>query len=204
MKRPPSRHKTPPRATGLELPITPHTPPKTQKDCDEYLHTINLKGIGFLLNDVVARPIDKSDSDYESFSSSSLICKFLVEEIKDFDGKTSTKNNRRSPEIIITRKGKQIITPRLDTHENKQAISRPGTVSLFEDNNEHSNNNINSYKHEKKTINPLISYKCDIKHRRKRFVAGKLRSNTVITQQKPQDVPFETGLDAEFLNLFAK
>jgi len=31
---------------------------------------------------------------------------------------------------------------------------------------------------------------------------GKLRSNTVISQQKVQDVPFETGLDAEFLNLF--
>lgn len=68
INRPPSRHKTPPRAVGLELPETPHTPPKTQKDCDEYLHTINLKGISSLLNDVGARtPVD---SDYESFSSS--------------------------------------------------------------------------------------------------------------------------------------
>jgi hypothetical protein len=72
VNRPPSRHKTPPKAVGLEIPVTPHTPPKTQKDYDEYLHTINLKGIGFLINDVATHPVDSYDSDYESFSSSKV------------------------------------------------------------------------------------------------------------------------------------
>jgi hypothetical protein len=69
--RPPSRHKTPPRAIDLELPVAPQTPPKTQKECDEYLHTINLKGISFLINNTDARERqENTESDYESFSSS--------------------------------------------------------------------------------------------------------------------------------------
>lgn len=33
--RPPSRHKTPPKAVGLDLPDRPHTPPETQKELED-------------------------------------------------------------------------------------------------------------------------------------------------------------------------
>lgn len=71
INRPPSRHKTPPKAIGLELPEEPHTPPKTQKELEEYKgysQTINLKGIGCLVNDGDKK--ENSESDYDSFSSS--------------------------------------------------------------------------------------------------------------------------------------
>ena len=73
VNRPPSRHKTPPKAIGLELPAAPHSPPKTQEDCDEYSHTVNLKGISFFISDAGIKEksiVDKHDSDYDSFSSS--------------------------------------------------------------------------------------------------------------------------------------
>ncbi len=42
-------------------------------------------------------------------------------------------------------------------------------------------------------------------YRGKRLLtSSKLRSNTVMCHTKPQNIPFDTGLDAEFLDLFAK
>jgi len=77
--RPPSRHKTPPKALGLDLPETPHTPPKTQKELEdykEYSHTINLKGINLLNKEISKEKApqinDSFDSD-DSFSSSIFI-----------------------------------------------------------------------------------------------------------------------------------
>lgn len=110
VNRPPSRHKTPPKAVGLELPEKPHTPPKTQKELEEYKsysQTINLKGIGYLVND----GDNKSESDYDSFSSSMCLrINLIVEEIKDID--EVDKKKYESPEIIISHNGKQISTPR--------------------------------------------------------------------------------------------
>eukprot|EP00826_Nyctotherus_ovalis_P049860 TRINITY_DN6054_c0_g1_i4.p1 TRINITY_DN6054_c0_g1~~TRINITY_DN6054_c0_g1_i4.p1 ORF type:complete len:232 (-),score=54.47 TRINITY_DN6054_c0_g1_i4:279-974(-) len=110
INRPPSRHKTPPKAVGLELPEKPHTPPKTQKELEEYKsysQTINLKGIGYLAND----GDKKSESDYDSFSSSMCLrINLIVEEIKDVD--EVSRKKYESPEIIISHNGKQISTPR--------------------------------------------------------------------------------------------
>ena len=72
VNRPPSRHRSPSKATGLELLMSPRTPPKTQKeieDSEEYSHTVNLRGINYLINNTKEGK-EKSDSDYESFSSS--------------------------------------------------------------------------------------------------------------------------------------
>ncbi len=81
--RPPSRHKTPPKALGLDLPETPHTPPKTQKELEEYKeysHTINLKGINLLNKEPSSsgfqgrKPFEAEfDSDSDSFSSSTRL-----------------------------------------------------------------------------------------------------------------------------------
>lgn len=82
IKRPPSRHKLPSKTFGLDSLVTPHTPPKTQKEIDEcadYSHTVNLKGIGNLIGNIskekavidsVKQEENNSGSDYESFSSS--------------------------------------------------------------------------------------------------------------------------------------
>ena len=130
--RPPSRHKTPPRAVGLELPVAPQTPPKTQKDCDEYLHTVNLKGINFLINDTGARERRENiDSDYESLSSSKDSYNKLVEDIQDYG------EDKTSPDIIISHNGKQIITPRIiaidsnmSGRNNQDGNNRPETVNI--------------------------------------------------------------------------
>lgn len=153
VNRPPSRHKTPPRAIGLELPVAPQTPPKTQKDCDEYLHTVNLKGISFLITDVGARERqNNSDSEYESFSSSKTRYKSIVEDIQDY-----SEEKHVSPEIIISHNKKQIVTPRivaLDSQGNKlsgrnnqEQNNRPGTVAIgITRDNDHTNENIGPYK----------------------------------------------------------
>lgn len=106
-------------------------------------------------------------------------------------------------------KEKQIATPRVDPHESKQNKElRPCTVATK---TREPFNDANLYKaagkekvREKEKANPLIGYGHEDECRRRRFVVGKVRANTVASQQKPQAVPFETGLDAEFLNLFAK
>lgn len=70
INRPPSRHRSPPKATGLEFPEEPHTPPKTQKELDEfkeYSYTINVKGINYLTKNPHKKKNSNSD---ESFSSS--------------------------------------------------------------------------------------------------------------------------------------
>ena len=125
INRPPSRHRTPPKATGLEIPAEPHTPPKTQKELEEfkgYSHTINVKGINYLTN----KPLKNNDSnsDYDSFSSSMSLNSYLVEEIKDIDDK-----KYESPEIIITHNGKQISTPKNAPLLATDAFSNKATVS---------------------------------------------------------------------------
>ena len=110
--RPPSRHKTPPKATGLDLPETPHTPPKTQKELEEfkdYSLTANLRGI-HLLNKESHK---EEGSDDDSLISSSSILPhqyYLVEEIQDCDFENPA--DYASPEIIVSHHGKQITTPR--------------------------------------------------------------------------------------------
>jgi len=153
MNRPPSRHKTPPKAVGLEIPATPHTPPKTQKDYDEYLHTINLKGIGFLIKDVGTYPVNQSNSDYESFSSSKLWPKTLVEDIQDFKDKGNARVTYTSPEIIKSHKEKKMVTPRIDQYENVE--SRPATASIT--NNTNADCKLIRELIDKQ-MNPLISY----------------------------------------------
>lgn len=53
---------------------------------------------------------------------------------------------------------------------------------------------------------PQNMYRADgeIGRGRRLMPNNKLRSNTVICRYKPASIPFDTGLDAEFLNLFAK
>ena len=66
---------------------------------------------------------------------------------------------------------------------------------------------VNPRKEMKRThnLNPSIQYVFSFKYRPRRLLtAGKLRSNTMLSHTKPQNIQFETGLDAEFLNLFAK
>jgi len=68
-------------------------------------------------------------------------------------------------------------------------------------------NNKEEIKTKERPANPTMPYfseKQSSNSGRRLVSGGKLRSNTVICHQKPQSVPFDTGLDAEFLNLFAK
>lgn len=53
-------------------------------------------------------------------------------------------------------------------------------------------------------FNPPIPYYIIMARGRRLLTAGKIRSNTIASHTKPQNVPFETGLDREFLDLFAK
>lgn len=56
--RPPSRHKTPPKAIGLEVPPSPRTPPETQDELEEVKglsKTVNLKGLSELRAEIASR-----------------------------------------------------------------------------------------------------------------------------------------------------
>eukprot|EP00826_Nyctotherus_ovalis_P058643 TRINITY_DN8079_c0_g1_i21.p2 TRINITY_DN8079_c0_g1~~TRINITY_DN8079_c0_g1_i21.p2 ORF type:complete len:157 (+),score=5.05 TRINITY_DN8079_c0_g1_i21:676-1146(+) len=133
----------------------------------------------------------------------------LVEDIQDISDKVHNRCNRAFPELTPSHKEKQTATPRVDPHESKQNEEpRPCTVATK---TREPFNGANLYKavgkekvRGKGKVNPLAEYGHKSKCRRRRFVAGKARANTVASQQKAQAVPFETGLDAEFLNLFAK
>jgi hypothetical protein len=53
--RPPSRHKTPPKAVGLDLPERPHTPPETQKELEDLRglsQTQHLQGLAFINGEI--------------------------------------------------------------------------------------------------------------------------------------------------------
>ena len=90
--RPPSRHKTPPKAVGLDLPPGPHTPPETQKEIEEVRElsrTQHLQGLAFLNeeNKTVKCPttqeVDENDSLLDSSGEAACI-HGAVEEIQTF------------------------------------------------------------------------------------------------------------------------
>ncbi len=66
--RPPSRHKTPPKALGLDLPDGPHTPPETQKELEEaqeLSRTQQFQGLVLMNNSSKPNPDPDSDPDVE-------------------------------------------------------------------------------------------------------------------------------------------
>lgn len=69
--RPPSRHKTPPKALGLDLPVCPHTPPDTQQEIEnerELSRTQQLHGISSLNKNDLHPEEDNNDSGPDSAS----------------------------------------------------------------------------------------------------------------------------------------
>ena len=79
--RPPSRHKTPPKAIGLDLPEAPHTPPETQKeleDATELSRTQQIQGLGFIDD----RSKTKGEKEDELNSSDRSSSKFLMRAIE--------------------------------------------------------------------------------------------------------------------------
>jgi len=91
--RPPSRHKTPPKALGLDLPEGPHTPPETQKeleDVQELSRTQQIQGLAFLEDKNKQKRNNEEDED-SIIDSSSMRLKIKLISISRRSAKCARK-----------------------------------------------------------------------------------------------------------------
>jgi hypothetical protein len=140
--RPPSRHKTPPKAIGLDLPERPQTPPETQKELEDLSglsKTQHLNGISNLNEDEIKNNQEHS-AESPLGSSGILSGKWLDKETAECPPENSNKPDQHITinTNVANTHSKLVISPSASnelifTHERNSSSQRKG-LNIIEKN----------------------------------------------------------------------